>query len=107
MIDRSFWLSALTIAYNLVFSVSGDQVSRRGALTGGYYDNRRSRLELHKSKEEYAKKVQEQEAQYKEHKSKLEELEGQINNMVSEMQKMETRNSKNRWMNRSSKNLWR
>ena len=31
-----------------------------------------------------------------EHKAKLEELEGQINSLVSEMQRMETRNSKNR-----------
>lgn len=40
--------------------------------------------------------VSEQERQYNEHRSKLEEIEGQINNLVSEMQKMETRNSKNR-----------
>ena len=78
-------------------SLTGDQVSRRGALTGGYYDNRRSRLDLHKSKEEYAGNVEENEKQYGEHKSKLEDLEGQINNLVSEMQKMETRNSKNRY----------
>ncbi|XP_053407291.1 structural maintenance of chromosomes protein 3-like [Mercenaria mercenaria] len=77
-------------------TLDGDQVSRRGALTGGHYDNRRSRLDLHKSKEEYAQKVADQERQYSEHKSKLEEIEGQINNLVSEMQKMETRNSKNR-----------
>jgi len=77
-------------------TLDGDQVSRRGALTGGYYDNRRSRLDMHKSKEEYVRKVEEQEAKYLEHKTKLEEIEGQINNMVSEMQRMETRNSKNR-----------
>lgn len=28
--------------------LSGDQVSHRGALTGGYYDTRKSRLELQK-----------------------------------------------------------
>lgn len=77
-------------------TLDGDQVSRRGALTGGYYDNRRSRLDLHKSKEEYATKVSTMETQYNEHKTKLEDIEGQINNLVSEMQRMETRNSKNR-----------
>lgn len=77
-------------------TLDGDQVSRRGALTGGYYDNRRSRLDLHKSKEEYAQQVTLKESQYTDHKTKLEEIEGQINNVVSEMQKMETRNSKNR-----------
>ena len=76
--------------------LKGDQVSRRGALTGGYYDTRRSRLDLHKSKEEYSRQLQEQEGNYMEHKAKLEELEGQINSLVSEMQRMETRNSKNR-----------
>ena len=81
---------------NLNFLLTGDQVSRRGALTGGYYDTRRSRLDLHKSKEEYSTKLQEQEGNYTEHKAKLEELEGQINNLVSEMQRMETRNSKNK-----------
>jgi len=53
-------------------------VSRRGALTGGYYDNRRSRLELHKSKEEYSQKVSTMESQYNEHKTKLEEIEGKV-----------------------------
>lgn len=77
-------------------TLDGDQVSRRGALTGGYYDTRRSRLDLHKSKEEYSRQLQEQEGNYMEHKAKLEELEGQINSLVSEMQRMETRNSKNR-----------
>lgn len=29
-----------------IYISSGDQVSRRGALTGGYYDTRKSRLEM-------------------------------------------------------------
>ncbi|KAK3611250.1 hypothetical protein CHS0354_003879 [Potamilus streckersoni] len=77
-------------------TLDGDQVSRRGALTGGYYDTRRSRLELQKSKTELAKKLQTEEAEYATHKAKLEELESQINHSVSEMQKMETRNSRNK-----------
>ncbi|KAL3863460.1 hypothetical protein ACJMK2_005214 [Sinanodonta woodiana] len=77
-------------------TLDGDQVSRRGALTGGYYDTRRSRLELQKSKTELSKKLQTEEAEYATHKAKLEELEAQINHSVSEMQKMETRNSRNK-----------
>ena len=30
---------------NVFVLISGDQVSRRGALTGGYYDSRQSRLD--------------------------------------------------------------
>lgn len=77
-------------------TLDGDQVSRRGALTGGYYDTRRSRLDLQKGKLEMTKKLTAQEEEYKEHKTKLEGLESKINNLVSEMQKMETRNSKNK-----------
>lgn len=76
--------------------VLGDQVSRRGALTGGYYDMRRSRLDLQKGKMEYQQKLAVQEREYQEHKQKLEAVETKINNLVSEMQKMETRNSKNK-----------
>lgn len=77
-------------------TLDGDQVSRRGALTGGYYDTRRSRLDLQKGKLEMTQKLTSQEEEYKEHKTKLEGLESKINNLVSEMQKMETRNSKNK-----------
>ncbi|KAK6174533.1 hypothetical protein SNE40_017790 [Patella caerulea] len=77
-------------------TLDGDQVSRRGALTGGFYDTRRSRLDLQKSKIELTAELSKQEAEYQEHRTKLEELEGQINNLVSEMQKLETKNSKNR-----------
>ncbi|CAI9732558.1 maintenance of chromosomes 3-like [Octopus vulgaris] len=60
-------------------TLDGDQVSRRGALTGGFYDTRRSRLDLQKSKCELLNKI-----------------ESQINSLVSEMQKNETKNSKNK-----------
>ena len=71
-------------------------MSRRGALTGGFYDTRRSRLDLQKSKLELTEKMESQETEYKEHKSKLEKLESKMNNIVGEMQKTETRNSKNK-----------
>ncbi|XP_060076543.1 structural maintenance of chromosomes protein 3-like [Ylistrum balloti] len=77
-------------------TLDGDQVSRRGALTGGFYDTRRSRLDLQKSKLELQQKLDTQEREYAAHKSKLEVLESKINNLVSEMQKTETKNSKNR-----------
>ncbi|CAG5134748.1 unnamed protein product, partial [Candidula unifasciata] len=77
-------------------TLEGDQVSRRGALTGGYYDTRRSRLDLQKSKVELTKLKQEQEIEYNRHRVELEKVEQYITNLLSEMQKLETKNSKNK-----------
>ncbi|XP_064600089.1 structural maintenance of chromosomes protein 3-like [Liolophura sinensis] len=77
-------------------TLDGDQVSRRGALTGGYYDTRRSRLDLQKGKKVLLTQLETKEVEYKEHKEKLEKVESQINSLVSEMQKNETKNSKNK-----------
>lgn len=74
----------------------GDQVSRRGALTGGYYDTRRSRLDLQKSKMELTEAKQAQEMEYQSHRVELEKVEQYITNLLSEMQKLETKNSKNK-----------
>lgn len=75
----------------------GDQVSRRGALTGGYYDTRWSRLDMQKSKMELATAKLQQETEYQSHRVELEKMEQYITNLLSEMQKLETRNSKNKW----------
>ncbi|XP_064630415.1 structural maintenance of chromosomes protein 3-like [Lineus longissimus] len=77
-------------------TLDGDQVSRKGALTGGYYDSRKSRLELQKGKTELKDEVRRLERDFAEHRTKLQAIEGQINNLVSDMQKMETKNSKNK-----------
>jgi len=77
-------------------TLDGDQVSRRGALTGGYYDTRKSRLDLQKSKTECQQQLQQQEKDYDDHKAKLQALEAQINQLVSEMQRTETKNNKNK-----------
>lgn len=80
---------------NFLF-ILGDQVSRRGALTGGYYDTRRSRLDLQKSKVELTEAKQQQEMEYQSHRVELEKVEQYITNLLSEMQKLETKNSKNK-----------
>ncbi|XP_013420555.1 structural maintenance of chromosomes protein 3 [Lingula anatina] len=77
-------------------TLEGDQVSRRGALTGGYYDTRRSRLDMQKSKAELTEQLQQKEQEYEEHRSKLQALEGRINQIISEMQKGETKISKSK-----------
>ena len=46
-------------------TLDGDQVSRRGALTGGYYDRSRSRLELQNRKIELLEKLDKQEKDFR------------------------------------------
>ena len=77
-------------------TLDGDQVSHKGSLTGGYFDSRRSRLELHKTHTSLMKEIEEQKESLKQHHEKLNETESQINQIVSEMQRAETKNSKNK-----------
>lgn len=77
-------------------TLEGDQVSHKGSLTGGYFDSRRSRLELHKSHSTLTQEIAEQKTKLEEHLKKLSDVEAQINQIVSEMQKSETKNSKNK-----------
>lgn len=53
------------IVTNLCVCV-GDQVSHRGALTGGYYDTRKSRLELQKDMRKAEEELSELEAKLNE-----------------------------------------
>ncbi|RWS27390.1 structural maintenance of chromosomes protein 3-like protein 2, partial [Leptotrombidium deliense] len=77
-------------------TLDGDQVSHKGSLTGGYFDSRRSRLELHKTHTALMKDIQKQKEQLEVHHNKLSDVESQINQIVSEMQRAETKNSKNK-----------
>ena len=65
--------SVFVFLFFLVFVV-GDQVSRRGALTGGYYGNRRSRLELQDSIWKLQEKVEGEETRRDQLKADLESI---------------------------------
>ncbi|XP_042912934.1 structural maintenance of chromosomes protein 3 [Parasteatoda tepidariorum] len=77
-------------------TLEGDQVSHKGALTGGYFDTRRSRLDLHKGHMQVVTEINEQERQLAQHRTTLTNIESEINKIVSDMQKAETKNSKNK-----------
>lgn len=77
-------------------TLDGDQVSHKGSLTGGYFDTRRSRLELHKSHATLMKEIRDQKEKLDSLHEKVNEVEQQINQIVSEMQRAETKNSKNK-----------
>lgn len=56
------------------FFLAGDQVSRRGALTGGYYGNRKSRLELQDSIWKLQEKMEREETRRDQLKGELESI---------------------------------
>ncbi|XP_027039126.1 structural maintenance of chromosomes protein 3-like [Pocillopora damicornis] len=71
-------------------TLEGDQVSRRGALTGGYYGNRRSRLELQDSIWKLQEKVEGEETRRDQLKADLEKLDSDVTVALGELQKVET-----------------
>ncbi|XP_041476327.1 structural maintenance of chromosomes protein 3-like [Lytechinus variegatus] len=77
-------------------TLEGDQVSRKGAITGGYYDTRKSRLELQSGIVELRTRLSNQEQEYKELRDKLQKVEVDITSLMSDMQKIETKNRKNK-----------
>ncbi|KAK4336958.1 hypothetical protein RND71_043408 [Anisodus tanguticus] len=77
-------------------TLSGDQVSHKGSLTGGYFDTRRSRLDLHRTHTSLLNEIETQRKSLENHHKKLADVESQINQIISEMQKAETKNSKNK-----------
>ena len=79
-------------------TMEGDQTSRRGTLTGGFYDQRQSKLELQKAKRELTIEIEEQEQKRYELQSRMNEIEQQITHVLSEIQKGETKATKSREM---------
>lgn len=77
-------------------TLDGDQVSHKGSLTGGYFDSRRSRLELHQSHIELMQQIEAQKDELDHQRTKLKRVEDEINKIVGEMQRAETKNSKNK-----------
>ncbi|XP_015771527.1 PREDICTED: structural maintenance of chromosomes protein 3-like [Acropora digitifera] len=71
-------------------TLDGDQVSRRGALTGGYYGNRKSRLELQDSIWKLQEKMEAEETRRDQLKRELEKLDSDVTVVLGELQKVET-----------------
>ncbi|KAK7571814.1 hypothetical protein V9T40_014286 [Parthenolecanium corni] len=81
--------------YNLdCITLDGDQVSSKGTLTGGYFKNVRSKLEVQKQRNEFMEQIKEAEEQLTNLREQLRDTEAKINSVVSEMQRTETKNSK-------------
>ena len=57
-----------------IFLLSGDQHSRRGALTGGFYDSQKSRLDLQRKVGQAKNRLEEQEKQLESLKTKIADI---------------------------------
>ena len=57
-----------------MFLSPGDQVSRKGTLTGGYYDTRRSRLEMQRQMLEQRERLEAAERERAELRQQLEHI---------------------------------
>ncbi|XP_023571270.1 structural maintenance of chromosomes protein 3 [Octodon degus] len=72
-----------------------DQVSHRGALTGGYYDTRKSRLELQKDVRKAEEELGELEAKLNENlRRNIERINNEIDQLMNQMQQIETQQRK-------------
>ncbi|KAL5235232.1 hypothetical protein ACI65C_002642 [Semiaphis heraclei] len=75
-------------------TIDGDQVSSSGTLTGGYFKNVRSKLEIQKQRNELMTQIKDSEEQLTVLRTQLNEVEGNVNVVMADMQKTETKNSK-------------
>jgi len=80
---RSHGLSAITH--------EGDRGDKRGALTGGYYDPRRSRLEAVASTKKWRNLFDQQKAELDNVKTAIESKDQEITRAVSDLQKLESK----------------
>jgi structural maintenance of chromosome 3 (chondroitin sulfate proteoglycan 6) len=83
--------------YNLdCITLEGDQVNRKGALTGGYYDIHHSRLESMKSIKNWRNKIEQIIPDARKTKKILQETEQEISSLLGEIQKLETARANSR-----------
>lgn len=69
---------------------AGDQVSRKGTLTGGYYDTRLSRLEMQKTKQKIEIEIAETENVKENNRIRKEQVDTMINKIIDDLQRKET-----------------
>ncbi|XP_058743170.1 structural maintenance of chromosomes protein 3 [Vicia villosa] len=68
-------------------TLEGDQVSKKGSMTGGFYDHRRSRLKFMNMIKQNADNIHDREEQLEKVKFEIQEIDQEINELVAEQQK--------------------
>ena len=71
-------------------TLEGDQVSRKGALTGGYMDRNRSRLQLKRSVWDLTRKLRQEEGYVCDVRKKIERVDQEVSSVLSQVQNAET-----------------
>lgn len=72
-------------------TLEGDQVSKKGGMTGGFYDYRRSKLKLMNIIKDNSKLIKTKEVELEKVKVKLEEIDQDITELVAEQQKKDAK----------------
>lgn len=76
--------------YNLdCITIEGDQVNRKGALTGGFHDARTSRLETMKNIRKWRNQLQTETQAWEKMKNEINETDQEITNILGEIQALE------------------
>ncbi|CAF4561720.1 unnamed protein product, partial [Rotaria sp. Silwood2] len=79
-------------------TLDGDQVQRKGALTGGYIDRKISRLELQRSIKQLRATLNKYEEEYEKLRQEITHIDNEHNNIMTELQREDMKSKKN-WDN--------
>ncbi|XP_045830635.1 structural maintenance of chromosomes protein 3-like [Trifolium pratense] len=77
-------------------TLEGDQVSKKGSMTGGFYDHRRSRLKFMNIIKQNADSIHIKEEQLEKVKYEIQEIDQKINELVTEQQKVDAQCAHNK-----------
>ncbi|KAK2377447.1 Structural maintenance of chromosomes (SMC) family protein [Trifolium repens] len=77
-------------------TLEGDQVSKKGSMTGGFYDHRRSRLKFMNIIKQNADSIHIKEEQLEKVKFEIQEIDQMINELVTEQQKVDAQCAHNK-----------
>lgn len=75
--------------------ILGDQVQRKGALTGGYIDKKISRLELQSSIKQLRTTLNKDEQEYEKLRNEIMAIDNEHNNIMTELQREDMKSKKN------------
>ena len=77
------------------FVFKGDQVQRKGALTGGYIDKKVSRLELQRSIKQLRTTLNQYEQEYDQLRRDMTKIDNEHNSIMTELQREDMKSKKN------------
>ena len=76
-------------------TLDGDQIQRRGALTGGYIDKKISRLEIQRTMIQLKNVLNKYEEEYEKIRKEILDIDNEHNNIMTELQREDMKSKKN------------